>query len=164
MNQDWEIKSRSHQCTATGRSFTEGEFFYTLLFREKTGFRREDLSEEAWNNRNDNIQPFSFWKTKYEPPPPPKPETFKADDAEGLLRHLLEDNNPESHHARYILAAMLERKKALRPMPSSEAGILIYEHVASGEVWAIEDPGLTMEQIPEVQRKVSEMLSGFGFR
>ena len=25
--------------------------------------RREDLSEEAWTSRNDNIQPFSFWRT-----------------------------------------------------------------------------------------------------
>lgn len=164
MQNDWEIKSRSHQCTATGKTFTEGEFFYTLLFREETGFRREDLCEEAWASRNDNIQPFSFWKTKYEPPPPPKPETFKADDAEGLLRHLIEENQPATRNARYILAAMLERKKTLRPMPSEDPKIFIYEHATSGEVWAVEDPALTMEQIPEVQREVSEMLGSFGFR
>ena len=163
MQNDWEIKSRSHACTATGKAFAEGEFFYTLLFREKTGFRREDLSEEAWTQRNDNIQPFSFWKTKYEPPAPPKPESFKAGDAEGLLRHLIEENNPETLRARYILAAMLERKKTLRPMPSQEQGVLIYEHAGTGEVWAIEDPGLTLEQIPNVQREVSDMLAGFGF-
>ena len=29
----------------------------------------EDLSEKAWLNRNENIQPFSFWKTKFEPEP-----------------------------------------------------------------------------------------------
>jgi citrate lyase subunit beta/citryl-CoA lyase len=45
MQQDWEIKGRSHACTRTGKTFEEGEFFYTLLFRDEAGFRRE--CEEA---------------------------------------------------------------------------------------------------------------------
>ena len=49
----------SHCCARTGRRFQEGEYFYTLLFREE-GFRREDISEEAWSARNENIEPFSF--------------------------------------------------------------------------------------------------------
>ena len=67
---DWPIKQRSEICNATHRPFTPGEVFYTLLYREGDGFRREDLSEEAWRDRNENIQPFSFWKTRYEPLPP----------------------------------------------------------------------------------------------
>jgi hypothetical protein len=59
---DWPIKQRSEICNATHRPFTPGEVFYTLLYREGDGFRREDLSEEAWRDRNENIQPFSFWK------------------------------------------------------------------------------------------------------
>ena len=31
-------------------------------------FRREDISEEAWSARNENIEPFSFWRSKYEKP------------------------------------------------------------------------------------------------
>ena len=67
---DWPIKQRSEICNATQRPFVPGEVFYTLLYREGDGFRREDLSEEAWRDRNENIQPFSFWKTKFEPAPP----------------------------------------------------------------------------------------------
>lgn len=158
MNQNWEIKSRSHCCSATGREFVEGEIYYTLLFREGGEFRREDLCEEAYAARNDNIRPFSFWRGKYEPPAPPKPEALDATDAEGLLRSMLEANRPETKNARFILAAMLERKKTLRPMPSTEPGMLIYEHAQSGEVFLIEDPQLTLEQLPAVQREVSELL------
>ncbi len=71
---DWPIKHRADACAVTHRAFGEGEQFYTLLFREGTGFRREDLSEEAWTARNENIRPFSFWKTRYEAPPPEPPE------------------------------------------------------------------------------------------
>ena len=59
---EWPIKPRSECCNVTGRPFAAGEMFYTLLYREGDGFRREDLSEEAWTTRNENIQPFSFWK------------------------------------------------------------------------------------------------------
>src|SRR5205085_8124974 len=48
MTNDWTIQSRSTHCAATGAAFAEGEYFYTLLFHEKDGFRREDLCEDAF--------------------------------------------------------------------------------------------------------------------
>ncbi len=161
MTAEWEIKGRSHHCTATGRKFGEGELFYTLLFLEKGGgFRREDLSVEAWEAREEEPVPFSFWKSKYEPPAPPKAEALRANDAEGLLRQLIEQGAPETKNARFILAAMLERKRKLRPMPSETPGLLVYEVPSSGEVLLVEDPGLTLEQIPAVQQEVAALLVG----
>ena len=86
MTNDWTIQSRSTQCAATGREFAEGEHFYTLLFDEKGGFRREDLSEEAFKARDGGVQPFSFWRAKFEPPPPVAPEAVSKQTAEDLLR------------------------------------------------------------------------------
>lgn len=160
MQSDWDIKSRAHSCVRTGREFAEGEFFYTLLYREGEGFRREDLCEEAWADRNDNIEPFSFWRSKYEPPAPPPPEALPKDDAEGLLRRLIAEQNPAHANARYILALMLERKRVLRPVESQDEAILVYEHLATGETFVFPDPGLSMEKIPDVQREVSELLAG----
>jgi len=157
---DWEIKSRAHCCARTGHEFTEGDFFYTLLFRDGEGFRREDVCEEAWTNRNENIAPFSFWRSKYEPPPPSAPEALPKDDAESLLRRLITDQDPATANARYILALMLERKRVLRPMESQDDDMLVYEHIASGETLVITNPRLSLMQIPEVQREVSELLVG----
>jgi hypothetical protein len=158
MQNDWEIKGRSHTCTATGREFTEGEFFYTLLFRDEAGFRREDLSEEAWQARNDNVQPFSFWRTKYELPPPPPPEPLKKNDAESLLRALLETGDARYRNAIYILALMLERKRALRAVDSPDVDTLIYEQPGTGETFILRNPHLTFEQIPAVQQEVAALL------
>lgn len=160
MQNDWEIKSRSHACSATGREFVEGEFFYTLLYRDAAGFRREDLCEDAWQTRNDNVQPFSFWRTKYEPPAPPPPEALKKNDAESLLRALLETNDPRYRNAVYILAVMLERKRALRTVDSPDPDTLIYELPATGETFILANPHLSLEQIPAVQKEVSELLDG----
>lgn len=160
MQSDWEIKSRAQSCARTGREFADGESFYTLLFRESDGFRREDISEQAWAERNDNIQPFSFWRSKYEPPPPAAPEPLPKDDAESLLRRLITEQNPACANARYILALMLERKRILRPVDSQDDDVLVYEHALSGETLVISNPRLSFDQIPAVQREVSELLSG----
>jgi len=160
MQSDWEIKGRGHACTRTNKPFEEGEFFYTLLYRDGDGFRREDLSEAAWTERNDNIQPFSFWRSKYEPPAPPPPEALKKDDAESQLRAMLADPRPDQVNACYILALMLERKRILRPVESQDDSLLVYEHIKSGDVFTLPNPNLSMEQIPEVQREVGELLGG----
>src|SRR5438034_1018381 len=60
---EWAITHRADTCAVTHRPFVAGEYFYTLLYLGADGYRREDLSEEAWRNRNENIQPFSFWKS-----------------------------------------------------------------------------------------------------
>lgn len=154
---DWEIQAPSTHCSITGRKFEDGEVFYTLLFREPSGFRRQDLCEEAWQNSQDKHLAFSTWKSKFEAPPP-KPDPLPANDAESLLRRLIEENAPQTRNARFILAVMLERKRTLRPRKSSDDGILVYEHAKTGEVFCIEDPKLTLDQVPAVQREVAELL------
>lgn len=159
MQADWEIKSRAHACARTGREFQPGEHFYTLLVRQGEGFLREDLCEEAWQSRNENILPFSFWRSKYEPPAPPRPEALPRDDAESLLRRLVAENEPTYKNVRYILALMLERKRLLRPIESQDDDMLVYEHVATGETIVLANPHLGFEQIPAVQREVGDLLA-----
>jgi len=154
---EWAIKHRADACALTNRPFAPGEYFYTLLFRDAEGFRREDLSEEAWQNRNENIQMFSFWKARYEPAPP---EPLGKENAEQLFRRLLaSDNAPRN--ACYVLAAMLERKRILKQIKSeqSENGrVLIYEHGATGDVFIVPDPQLRLDELETVQNEVAQLL------
>ena len=92
---DWPIKHRADACAITNRPFAPGEQFYTLLFRDGDGFRREDLSEEAWLARNENIRPFSFWKTRYEPPPP-EPRTAPEGERRRAFASLARGEQPAS--------------------------------------------------------------------
>ena len=156
---EWAIKPRADSCAVTKRPFAPGEYFFTLLFHDANGFRREDLSEEAWRNRNENIQPFSFWKTRYEPLPE-TPEPLAKENAEQLFRRLIASEKPPAN-ACYVLAAMLERKRVLKQIKSedSEKGrILIYEHGASGDVFIVSDPGLRLDQLESVQNEVAQLL------
>ncbi len=163
MNQEWTIQSRSTQCAATGREFADGEYFYTLLFDEPTGMRREDLSEEAWKERNDSVQPYSFWRSKFEMPPPAPPEAVTKQTAEDLLRRYMEENSAQHAAARYLLAVMLERKRLLKEVEAKTGSdgqlTRIYEHTKTGEVFIIPDPQLRLDQIAQVQQEVSSLLS-----
>lgn len=157
---EWAIKHRSDVCAATQRPFAAGEYFYTLLFHEMDGFRREDLSEEAWKNRNENIRPFSFWKSRYEPAPPEPPETLAKENAEQLFRRLLSSKDAP-RNACYVLAAMLERKRVLKQIKteSNETGrVLIYEHRENGDVFIVPDPGLRLDELQGVQTEVANLL------
>ena len=156
---DWAIKERADACAATQRPFQEGEDFYTLLFRDADGFRREDLSEDAWKNRNENIQPFSFWKTRYEPLPE-SPEPLAKENAEQLFRRLIVSENPPAN-ACYVLAAMLERKRVLKQVKTENAEkgrLLIYEHGTTGDVFIVPDPGLKLDELESVQNEVAKLL------
>ena len=162
LTSDWPIKHRADACARTQRPFEPGEQFYTLLFREGDAFRREDLSEEAWANRNENIQPFSFWKSRYEPPPAVPPEPLAKESAEELLRRLLAENNPANANASYVLAVMLERKRVLKQVKKTEETdgrpVLIYEQPKTGDVLIVPDPQLRLDELEHVQEEVSQLL------
>lgn len=163
MQQDWNIKQRAEACTVTGRPFQEGEVFHTSLFLDGEGFRRSDLCEEAWIARSLDPSaepPFSTWRSKFEPPAPPLPETLPREDAEGMLRKLMESDDQAHINTRYLLAVMLERKRILKPQPSLEKSTLIYERAGTGETFIIADPNLSLSDLAAVQEEVSALLAG----
>ena len=162
LKDEWTIKHRSDVCTATNRPFEEGEYFYTLLFPEADGFRREDLSEEAWAARNENIQPFSFWRSKFEPAPETPPEPLGKETAEELFRRLIASTDAPAN-ACYVLAVMLERKRMLKQVRTEQTGdgrILVYEQPQTGDVFLVRDPQLRLAELESVQTEVANLLRG----
>ena len=159
---EWEIKARSQVCARTQTPFNDGDTIWTLLSRDRDGFHREDVSESAWLDLKDNVQPFSFWKSKYQGPPPARPEPMQKESVEALLRRMIQEDRPGHLNARYVLSAMLERKKILKHVDTRESAserILIYEHAKSGEVFLIVDPRLRLDQLDAVQNEVSGLLA-----
>jgi len=158
---DWPIKHRADSCAKTQRPFEPGEQFYTLLFREGEGFRREDISEEAWSSRNENIRPFSFWKTRFEPPPPRPTEPLGKESAEEILRRLLAENNPTNANACFVLAVMLERKRVLKQVQTDQSEgqpVLVYEHAKTGDVFIVPDVRLKLNELENVQDEIAALL------
>jgi hypothetical protein len=159
---EWAIKHRADSCAGTQRPFVPGEYFYTLLYHGADGYRREDLSEEAWQNRNQNIRPFSFWKSRYEPLPPKPTEPVLKESAEQLFRRLMASDSPPANSC-YVLAAMLERKRVLKQVKTEQTRqgrVLIYEQGSTGDVFIVPDPQLRLDELENVQSEVAELLRG----
>ena len=162
---EWSIQHRAEACAVTGKPFAPGEYFYTLLFRDDGGFRRQDLSEEAWQQRNENLQPFSFWRSRFEPPPAAPPDPLPKENAEELFRRLVAAAARANANACYVLAAMLERKRILKQIQTEnheQGRVLIYEHVKTGDVFVVPDPQLRLDELGGVQAEVAQLLQGSG--
>lgn len=165
--QDWKIRYTSAKCEDTGEAFVDGQEFFTCIFEDPASdaFLRRDYAVESWKRIGPALSPppFSFWKSTYKAPLQATDAKATADTSvEGMLRRFIEEDEPRTEQARYILALMLERKKVLVPTDSQETEtrkLLFYEHAHSGDVFIVADPGLRLAEIEEVQREVSELLA-----
>ena len=143
--QDWEIKSRADHCSVSEQKFADGETFYSALIFEAEGYVRNDYGEKAWA-AIDKSKAFSVWKSVFRLPPPPSEETLKKENAEGLLRKFMEDEDQSNINAIFILAVLLERKRILveRDVQKRDDGmkIRVYEHKQTGEHFLISGSGV----------------------
>jgi hypothetical protein len=163
---EWNIQSRAHTCQACHRHFVDKEAFHTLLYDQKQSYERLDVCEECWKSQfsqggSDRKGFISHWAGNYTAPVAAPPEAIGKENAESLLRKLIEQNDPSHAGARFILAVMLERKRILKVKAQvhDEAGrTLIYEHAKSGDLFSIRDPDLQLNQLEAVQRDVAHLL------
>lgn len=162
---EWNIQSRAHACTACSKGFADKETYHTLLFDERADFRRLDLCQACWQKQysdgaRDRKGFVSYWHGVYEAPTPPH-EAIQKENAESLLRKLIELNDPQYIPAGYILAVMLERKRLLRikeQLVRDGHRVFVYEQPKTGDVFTIIDPNLQLNQLEQVQHDVAALL------
>ena len=116
---EWNIQSRAHACQACGKSFSDKQHYHTLLLDLKHEVQRRDVCEPCWKDGHnegagDRKGFISQWQGIYEVPPAAPPEAIQKENAETLLRKIMELNEPGYVATSYILAVMLERKRILK--------------------------------------------------
>jgi hypothetical protein len=162
---EWNIQSRAHACQACSRHFADQQPYHTVLFDLRSEIQRLDLCEPCWKGEGDGARDrkgfISHWQGVYEAPPPAPPEAIQKENAESLLRKLIELDDPKFAAARFILAVMLERKRILKVKEQlqREGGrVFVYEQPRTGDVFTIPDPNLQLNQLEAVQRDVAQLL------
>lgn len=145
----------------------EGETFHTAIYfdPETGGYLRRDIALDVWQQEISERKPIAYWKTTYSPHiVEAKPEVTSKESAAALLQRFIEEDEPATENARYILALMLERKRILSPTATKEVDgqkLLFYENKKTGEVFVIRDPELRLDELAQMQDEVA-MLLGFG--
>src|SRR5215207_9539563 len=151
---DWNIQSRAHACQACAKPFSDKQPYHTLLFDEKQDFSRLDICETCWQTQfsqgaTERKGFVSYWQGVYESPPAAAPEAIQRENAESLLRKIIESQDPKHAAAGFILAVMLERKRLLKVKEQfmrDGQRVFIYEQPKTGDVFTIVDPNLQLNQ------------------
>jgi hypothetical protein len=162
---EWNIQSRAHACRACDLPFADQQTYHTLLFDAKQVYERVDVCESCWSaqygegatSRKGFV---SHWQGLFEIPVP-VPEPIRKENAETLLRKLMEKNDGRYGAAMFILAVMLERKRILKvkdQIIQEGRRTFVYEHPRSGDLFTIVDPDLRLDQLEAVQRDVAHLL------
>src|SRR6185503_17392483 len=162
---DWNIQSRAHGCQACGKPFADKQAYHTLLFDEKRDFSRLDICPDCWQTQfsqgaTERKGFVSYWQGTYEAPAP-IPEPIQKENAESLLRKIIELQNAKFAAAGFILAVMLERKRILKVKEQfvrEGQRVFIYEQAKTGDVFTVADPNLQLDQLEDVQREVAQLL------
>ena len=161
---EWNIQSRAHACEACQQSFADKQAYHTLLFDLGSELRRSDVCEACWQKQfaDAAIQKglISRWQGTYEAATPVV-EVIQRENAESLLKKLIELNDPRYIPAGFILAVMLERKRLLKvkeQIVRDGKRTFIYEQPKTGDVFTITDPDLHLNQLEAVQRDVAHLL------
>jgi hypothetical protein len=162
---EWNIQSRGHACQACNAAYTGGQTYHTILSDEKRDFLRIDVCAKCWEEQYSTARDrkgfISAWHGVYEAPPAAPIDPIQKENAETLLRKLVERNDPKYAAASFILAVMLERKRLLKvkeQIKSEGTRIFIYEQPKTGDVFTIPDPNLQLNQLDAVQRDVAALL------
>jgi hypothetical protein len=163
---EWNIQSRGHVCQGCHKHFADQESFHTLLFDQRHCYERLDVCEACWKAQysqgaTDRKGFVSYWQGVYEVPASAPAEPIQKENAETLLRKLIELNDPVHAGALFILAVMLERKRLFKvkaQLNQNGQRAFVYEHAKSGDLFTIPDPNLQLDQLEEVQRDVGQLL------
>ena len=162
---DWNIQHRSRVCQICSVEFQDKETYHTALFEEPDQYERWDVCNSCWKDRRseiiaENRQMVSHWKGVFEAPTPPPPEAIQKENAESLLRKLIELDDPRFINAQFILAVMLERKRILKiKAEPRKNGVrwLMYERAKTGELFPVQDPNLHLDALEQVQEQVAAL-------
>lgn len=178
----YEIDRPTNACAVTGRVLQPGEAYYATLVETPPdpaakgaaalGFKRVDVSPEAWNQGRRPEKLFSHWKSVV-PMPNQKRRMFVDDEVlVGLLHRLGDDPQPQRQAFRFVLALILMRKKLLRYDGSRKADSVdeggravtreYWLMVPRGDDRPIEvlNPHLDEEMIRRVTEQLGEVLNG----
>lgn len=167
MASEWNIHPRAAACSSCGRPFKPGDVGISLLLpAEGAGFVRRDLCPACFADpdRPGRDSRLSIWKFTVPEamPKETRPEPVRRETAIHLLTRLIETGRDEDTAVICLLAILLERTRQLteRRVIREPGGrtVRLYEHRATGNVYAVADPGLEEADIAPLQQRIIALL------
>jgi hypothetical protein len=151
------VPRRTSQCVCGKKPFQSGDRYVSFLKMTEKGWVRKDYCEMCWKNSQGTDPEGLIWKGKI---PLKRQKIMTADEkANHLFRTLVNEKSEdlENQKLTFVLALYLERKKEL-----VARGVLknksCFEHVESGEVFALDRVQLSQEEFDKTVSSLLEKL------
>jgi hypothetical protein len=107
---DYEVQSFTRRCSATGREFVPGEWYYSVLMAEGAELKRYDYSIDAW--QGPPAEAIGHWKSQV-PDQTSKRKHWAPNDI--ILQFFDElSQQPDKQDIYYVLALLLIRRRVFR--------------------------------------------------
>lgn len=156
---DYDVSRTAGTCFATGREFTEDEYFYSVILETTTGFERRDFALDAWEGAP--AESVCHFKTRMPRKEAPK-RTFVDDTVLQTFFNRLEGTTePAKQRFRFVLALILLRKRILRYENSHREGdgeLWIMRQIGDRKKHEVYNPGLSEDEIGEVTSQLGSVL------
>lgn len=159
---DFEVSRPAGQCSATGRTFVEGESFYSALFAVGESFERKDYCEDQWAGPPEGA--LCFFKTRMPRKEEPK-RTFVDDDLLiNFFTRLADSDDASKLRFRFVLSLILLRKRLLKYDRTIREGDV--EHwemrlMRDKSAHKVLNPRLNDDEIEDLTGQLGAILAGF---
>ena len=161
----YEIDRSTGQCALTDRELKPGEPYIATLvaaaegemdqnagrrahLAASLGFKRIDISWEAWQEGKRPDRLFGYWKTTVAEPEKKKKLFIDDDVLMNLFRRLAESDQPQRLAFRFVLGLILMRKKCLRYDGTKRRQVAESESQPKHEDWWQVVPKLDLSKGP----------------
>jgi hypothetical protein len=107
---DYEVQHSSRHCATTGKEFSPGETYYSMLFAEGADVKRLDYSAEAW--QGPPTEAIGWWKSRI----PDRNANKKHWAPNDVMLHFWDElaDQLDKQDMRYILTLLLVRRRVFR--------------------------------------------------
>ncbi|MBN2474119.1 MAG: hypothetical protein JXB62_05905 [Pirellulales bacterium] len=107
---DYEVQRCTRHCAVTGREFSPGETFYSVLLLEGAETLRNDYSVESWNGPPEGA--LGWWKSQIPDRNANRMQWAPNDVMLQFFDELAEQ--PDKQDMRYVLSLLLVRRRVMR--------------------------------------------------
>jgi hypothetical protein len=113
---DYEVQHCTRHCRRSGREFSPGEAFYSVLVAEGAELKRYDYSAEMWEGPPKDA--IGWWKSQI----PDRNAQQKHWAPNDVMLQFFDElaEQPEKQDIRYVLGLLLVRRRVMRLEESQE--------------------------------------------
>lgn len=162
MQREWDILRRAEACSACSAAFQPLQEVFSLLSVKAATLGRADFCMLCWPAAPREEGKDLFWRSRVPEAKAAPKEMFDAAELFGILKRLLEENDPTRARLCYLLALYCARKRLIRLKGIDRTGgteRLVFVTPRSRETYLVPSVELSPEDIASARDELGRLAS-----